>query len=425
MFVDKVEVKFVAGKGGNGLVSWRREKFIARGGPDGGDGGDGGDIIVEGSSSENTLVDFRYKKEISAEHGQNGAKRKKHGRRGKDLIIKLPVGTVITNEKPQTLTDITEVGQRHIIAKGGKGGFGNAHFVSSRRQAPKIAELGEPGEALNLTLELKMIADVGLVGLPNAGKSTLLSKVSNARPEIADYPFTTLRPHLGVVDISDSSILLADIPGLIEGASKGKGLGDEFLRHVERTKVLIHVIDAYQEDIVGAYQTIISELKAYKVDLSKRPQIVAINKTDNMPQDMISDITKKLKRSMPKKDKLFTISALSGEGLKQLMLAAYDEVVKSRKKPANAKQSEKDIPILRLKATDDNWKVIKRDKKFIVSGPKIERFAVRTDFSNSAGVERLRDIMRKIGIMHELERRKINPNDEIQIGQNTNHTIKY
>ncbi|HQU09741.1 MAG TPA: GTPase ObgE, partial [Opitutales bacterium] len=235
MFVDKAIVSVKAGDGGDGHLSFRREKFVERGGPDGGDGGDGGDVVFVASANKNTLADFRYKKELKAQDGAPGGKSRRHGKSGADLVVQVPEGTIVLSDKEEVLADLADDGASAVIAHGGLGGFGNAHFVSSTRQAPKVAEKGEPGEELNVRLELKMIADVGLVGLPNAGKSTLLSVVSQARPEIADYPFTTLTPNLGVVDIDKTkSLLFADIPGLIEGAAKGKGLGDEFLRHVER-----------------------------------------------------------------------------------------------------------------------------------------------------------------------------------------------
>jgi GTPase len=417
MFVDKVNVRLVAGKGGNGIVSFRHEKFVERGGPDGGDGGDGGDIFLLGSNSENTLADFRYKKEIKAEAGQPGGKRKRHGKSAEPTIIKLPVGTVVADSEGNIIADLTKPGEKILAAKGGKGGFGNAHFVSSRRQAPKLAEKGEPGEAVAATFELKMIADVGLVGLPNAGKSTLLSRISNAHPEIANYPFTTLMPHLGVVDVdSKNSLLVADIPGLIAGASKGKGLGDEFLRHVERTSVLIHLIDAYHNDIAESYKTIQSELKAYKIDLSKRPQVIAVNKIEGLPGDMVSDIKETLKKVAPKNAKIYPISAQSGEGIRE-MLFEIAKQSKAAQKKTTSKKEEKSVPILRLPDDDKAWKISKTKDGFVVTGKKIERFALRTDFNNQAGVERLREIMRKMGIMHELERKKINPGDAILVGK--------
>ncbi len=414
MFVDKVKVKVAGGDGGDGVVSFRHEKFIDRGGPDGGDGGDGGDVIAVGSVNQNTLASFRFHKELIAKSGQAGAKQKKHGKRGSDLEVKVPVGTVMSDAQGTLIADVTQDGQRVVIAKGGKGGYGNAHFVSSRRQAPKVAEKGEPGVELEVTMELKLIAEVGLVGLPNAGKSTLLARISNAKPEIADYPFTTTKPNLGVADLAnDKSLLVADIPGLIKGASAGRGLGDEFLRHIERTKILIHVIDAYQEDITTAYLTIRDELKAYRIDLSTRQEVVALNKIDGLDEEIVADQLSKLRKVMQKNTKLFPISAVSGVGVKELLfavakeLSTYEEI---------DKKSPSTIPIITLGDKASAWSVRHKDKTFTVIGPKIERFAKRTNFDNPAGIDRLRDIMRKMGIMHELERQKINPGDHIIIG---------
>jgi GTPase len=419
MFVDKVSVTVAGGDGGNGIVSWRHEKFIDRGGPDGGDGGHGGNVVVVGSNRENTLASFRYQNELVAKAGTAGTKQKKHGRNGNDLEVHLPVGTVVYDEQNQVIADLTEDGQRVVIAKGGNGGFGNAHFVSSRRQAPKVAEKGEPGQRFEATFELKMIAEVGLIGLPNAGKSTLLARISNAKPEIANYPFTTIRPNLGVADVDGKrSVLVADIPGLIEGASEGKGLGDEFLRHVERTKVLVHLIDAYNEDVTKAYKTIRAELAAYKVDMSERPEIVALNKIDGLDQDIIDDLTSQLKKVVAKETPLFAISAASGAGITQLLR----EVVKVCDRVVEEATEEADeIPTITLENTEDSWYVTKTDEGFVVTGAKIERFAMRTDFENEAGIERLRDIMRKMGIMHELERQKIDPDELIIIGRQTEY----
>lgn len=424
MFVDKVNVKIRAGKGGDGKLSFRHEKFISRGGPDGGDGGNGGNLLAVASNNQNTLANFRYKKEIGAEPGHNGEKRKKHGKNGKDLIVKLPVGTVIYGPNGQILADLTKDGQSEIIASGGKGGYGNAHFVSSTRQAPRVAEKGEPGEEFEAILELKMLADIGLVGLPNAGKSTLLGRISNAHPEVANYPFTTLSPNLGVVDIDKThSVLVADIPGLIKGASKGKGLGDEFLRHVERTKLLIHMIDAYQDDIVAAYQTIQQELADYAVDLSKRPQIIAINKVDGLDEEIVSDLVQKLKRPVKRGTKIMPISAQSGKGTKELLREAQ-ELLKKTSSKTKKKKPEK-LPVIKLNNTDDSWKVTKTKDGFLVKGAKIERFATRTDFDSEAGIQRLKDIMRKMGIMHELERKKIKLGGTVQIGPDDTYRLKY
>ncbi|MBW3569205.1 GTPase ObgE [Candidatus Parcubacteria bacterium] len=420
MFVDKVEVTIRAGKGGDGKLSFRHEKFVERGGPDGGDGGNGGDVYAEASNNQNTLASFRYKKLVAANPGDNGEKRKKHGRAGQNLVVKLPVGTVITTADGNVIADLTYNGQKELIAKGGKGGFGNAHFTSSTRQAPRIAEFGEPGEEFAAVFELKMIADIGLIGLPNAGKSTLLAKISNARPEIADYPFTTLKPNLGVVDIDkDTTVLFADIPGLIEGASQGKGLGDEFLRHVERTKLLVHLVDAYQDNIAQAYQTIIDELAAYSPKLAKKPQIVVINKIEGLDQEIIGDHINTIKKSAKRGTKILAISAHSGQGVQQLLFEIKKYLQKVAEKQAKTKRPEDELPVIKLPKLEADWRVVKRKNEFVVIGRKIERFASRTDFDSSAGVQRLRDIMRKMGIMNELERRQIKPGQKIIVDQNS------
>lgn len=419
MFIDKATVIVQAGDGGNGIVSFRHEKFIDKGGPDGGDGGNGGDVVFLATRNENTLANFRFQKELKAEPGKAGSKRKKHGRSGQDLIVRVPVGTTITDDKGEIVADLAEDGQRAIIAKGGKGGFGNAHFMSSRRQAPRVAEKGEPGEVLQGQLELKMIADVGLVGLPNAGKSTLLSVISNARPEIADYPFTTLTPNLGVVDVDgEVSILFADIPGLIEGAAEGKGLGDEFLRHVERTAVLLHLIDGYQEDVAEAYTTIQNELAAYKVDLSAKPQIVALTKVEGLDDEIIQDQLQAIEQVAPKGTHMLTISAQSRRGITELLRTVRTIVESERAQKQEEQQAaEEDVPVLGLISDETAWTVSKEGDIFVVRGAKIERFASRTQFENEEGVQRLRDIMRKTGILHELVRQGIEPGDSIEIGK--------
>lgn len=414
----------MAGPGGNGKLSFRREKFISKGGPDGGDGGNGGNVVLCASRNQNTLAAFRYQKELKAEPGKPGDKSRKHGRSGKDLLVAVPVGTVATFEG-KIVADLIEDGQQAVVAKGGKGGFGNAHFVSSRRQAPTFAEKGEPGEEFDLLLELKMIADVGLVGLPNAGKSTLLSKVSNARPEIADYPFTTLTPNLGVVDIDkDSSVLFADIPGLIEGAAEGKGLGHDFLRHIERTAVILHLIDSYNEDVAGVYQTVRAELEAYQPELIKRPEIIALTKVEGLDNEIIDDLMSQLQRVSPPNTPIFAISAQSGEGLQQLRFAIKDMVHEVRSRPAEEEDAPA-IPILTLDDTSKEWAVEKKGSRFIVTGQKVETFARRTDFSNEQGVQRLRDIMRRMGIMHELRRQGIEAGNDVQLGAKHSDTFSY
>ncbi|HUC89815.1 MAG TPA: GTPase ObgE [Patescibacteria group bacterium] len=418
-FIDKALVSVKAGDGGNGNVSFRHEKFIDKGGPDGGDGGDGGSVILVASRNQNTLVSFRFQKELTASDGSPGSKTNKHGRNGRDLLVQVPVGTVATDEHGVIIADLPEDGAKAVIAKGGGGGFGNAHFISSTRQAPQVAEKGEAGEQLAVQLEMKMIADVGLVGLPNAGKSTLLSVISNARPEIADYPFTTIVPNLGVVDVDDQATLLfADIPGLIEGAAEGKGLGDEFLRHVERTAVLVHLIDAYQEDVAVAYKTIQDELKAYKIDLSARPQVVVLTKIEGLDSDIIKDQMSKLKKVVPKDVILTSISAQSKQGVPELLRAVAKLVATERahERAAEIAIESPSVPILTLEDQDDAWEVSREENAFVVRGSKIERFAARTNFDSPAGVERLRDIMQKQGIMHELVRQGVNSGDSVRVG---------
>jgi GTP-binding protein len=415
MFVDKAQIKLQAGNGGDGAVSFRHEKFIDKGGPDGGDGGDGGDIVLKASRNQNTLSNFRYKKQLKAEDGSPGFKSKKHGKSGKDLIVDVPIGTVLTDVDGQLVADLVNDGETVVVAKGGKGGFGNAHFISSTRQAPRIAEKGEPGEEYEAQLEIKMIADVGIIGLPNAGKSTFLSVVSNAKPEIANYAFTTLTPNLGVVDIDGRSLLLADIPGLIEGASSGKGLGDEFLRHVERTKVLLHLIDVYNDDLAAAYKTIIGELAAYKMDLSKKPQVIALTKTEGVDQEIIQDAMNTLKGVTPRGTSVHAISSASSYGVKALLRVLLKQVDKQAKNAEKTSLRDK-LPVITLRGEDKAWKVEKTEAGFKVTGRKIEKFAARTRFGDYHSEQRLSDIMRRMGIIHELQRQGIQAGQKIRIG---------
>lgn len=416
MFVDRVQVGLEAGNGGNGYSSFRQEKFVDRGGPDGGDGGKGGSIILAASRNQNTLAKFRFQKVLKAEDGQPGFKQKMHGKSGEDLIVPVPVGTVVLDGDGVELADLAEDNQQVVIAAGGKGGFGNAHFVSSVRQAPTVAERGEKGEKLQAVLELRMIADVGLVGLPNAGKSTLLSVISNAKPEIANYPFTTLTPNLGVVDVdAGSSLLFADIPGLIEGASEGKGLGDEFLRHVERTKVLIHLIDAYQDDIAATYTTIQNELRDYKADLTKKPQVVVLTKIEGLDDEIVKDRLSELQALVPAETPLMAISAQSKQGVKELLYEVKSLVEKAREAEAEAKAAEPKVPVYRLPVSEKNFHVEKHDGYFVVTGHRIEKFAARTNFGDEAGERRLKDILKKMGILKELERQEIIPGQKIHI----------
>ncbi len=460
MFVDIAKVSLKAGKGGNGAVSFRHEIYIPKGGPDGGDGGKGGDIVFRADRNTNTLVDFRFTPILTAENGKNGAGQRAAGRSGKDLIIDVPIGTCVyriesssaTSESAEKtepkqerilIADLTTDRQEAIIAHGGTGGFGNAHFKSSTRQAPRIAEIGEPGEEFEAELELKSMADVGLVGLPNAGKSTFLSVVSNAKPEIADYPFTTITPNLGVATIDNRDLLIADIPGLIEGASEGKGLGHDFLRHVDRTAVLLHLVDVYNEDAGKAYQTIRKELDKYS-DLKNRPEIVALTKCEGVDQDIIKMQMTSILDNNPEAV-IFTISSSAHQGLTELLRELAVAVDKRRKEHPSANASSisdsgtaasglreakteehskgsnslsSDIPTISLSpsALKDTWKVNKiDDNHFMVTGEKIEKFARKTDPNNYASLNRLRDIMKKMGIRAELTTQGAKPDSLIMI----------
>lgn len=449
MFVDKARVSLKAGKGGDGAVSFRHEIYIPKGGPDGGDGGKGGDIIFRADKDTNTLIDFRFTPILEAENGKNGSGQRSAGRSGKDLIIEVPIGTCVykVDQERIFLADLVEDGQEAIIAKGGDGGFGNAHFKSSTRQTPIIAEVGEPGEEFEAELELKSMADVGLVGLPNAGKSTFLSVVSNAKPEIADYPFTTITPNLGVATIDEKDLLIADIPGLIEGASEGKGLGHDFLRHVDRTAVLLHLVDIYNDDAGEAYQIIRNELDKYS-DLKDRPEIVALTKCEGVDEDIIKMQMSSILAKNPNAQ-IFPISAQAHQGLTEVLRElkqVYDVSIEQAKKkfvqdesfetvrdngsdtasePRNdgrersgsRKIHSNDIPTISLSkdALKDTWKVEKKDDKFVVAGEKIEKFARRTDLNNYASVNRLRDIMKKMGIRAELTTQGAKPDSIISI----------
>ena len=449
MFVDTAKVKLKAGRGGDGAVSFRHEIYIPKGGPDGGDGGKGGSIIFRADKDTNTLLSFRFTPELTAEDGKNGSGTRSAGRSGKDLIVEVPIGTQVWKSEPSAsertlLADLISDGQEAVIAKGGDGGFGNAHFKSSTRQAPIIAEVGEPGEEFEAELELKLLADVGLVGLPNAGKSTFLSVVSNAKPEIADYPFTTLTPNLGVATIDGKDLLIADIPGLIEGAAEGKGLGHAFLRHVDRTAVLLHLVDVYNDDAGEAYATVRKELEEYS-DLKDRPEIVALTKCEGLDPDLIEMQKQSILAKNPKA-RVFAISSSAHEGLNDLLRAASREVAAGASPSvaahhggccrAIAAEPRKDgredsgdaseglrkatdtIPTISLnpELVKTTWQITKDDDgKFIVTGEKIEKFARRTDYNNYASLNRLRDIMKKMGIRAELTSKGAEPDSIISI----------
>ena len=349
MFVDTAKVFIKAGKGGNGAISFRHEIYIPKGGPDGGDGGKGGDVVFVASKDCDTLIDFRFQPKLIAEDGKAGFGQKSSGKSGKDLLVEVPIGTVVKREDGSIAADLTHDGERAIVAHGGDGGYGNWHFRSSTRQTPRIAELGNPGESFNAELELKLLADVGLVGFPNAGKSTFLSVVSNATPEIADYPFTTITPNLGVAKVDDHSILIADIPGLIEGASEGKGLGDRFLRHVERTKVLLHLIDVYNDDAGKAYADIRQELANYSAELAGRPELVALTKIEGLDEEIIKmQMAAILEQNL--NAKVMAISAAAHQGVQELLRELRLMIVENQAaEPAEAEQTtEEEIPVITL-----------------------------------------------------------------------------
>ena len=337
-FLDEAKVYVASGAGGNGCISFRREKFIEFGGPNGGDGGKGGDVYIEAVDGLNTLIDYRYQQHFKGQRGENGMGKDRHGAGGKDVTLKVPAGTQVYEEDGETLlADLVNVGDRVMIAKGGNGGFGNAYFKSSTNQAPRNANPGQPGQELTIRLRLKLIADAGLVGLPNAGKSTFLARVTAAKPKIADYPFTTLHPQLGVVRVDDREFVLADLPGLIEGAHEGVGLGDRFLGHTERCRVLLHLVDGTSDDVVAAYKTVRGELEAYGNGLEDKPEIVALSKTDAMTSDEIKKQIAKFKKATKKTP--LVLSSASGEGVTEVLRELF-KIVGNDSQPRAAKKKE-------------------------------------------------------------------------------------
>lgn len=419
MFADSAKIFIKSGKGGDGHVSFRRELFVPNGGPDGGDGGRGGDIIFEVDKGLNTLTDFRHVRKYAATPGEQGGKRNCHGKNGEDLVIKVPEGTVIKDfETGRVIMDMSGSHMREVILKGGRGGNGNQHYATSTMQVPKYAQPGQDGQELWVLLELKVIADVGLVGFPNVGKSTLLSRVSNARPKIANYHFTTLNPNLGVVDLDgNAGFVMADIPGLIEGASEGIGLGHAFLKHVERTKVLIHVVDAAStegRDPIADIQAINKELEKYNPELLKRPQVIAANKIDAIWSEDEDPVAKIKEAFEPGGIKVFPISAVSGKGVKELLYHVY-ELLQTMDDAPVVFEAEY-VPSEELRIEDLPYTVeMEEDGVFVVEGPKIEKMLGYTNLDSEKGFEFFQKFLKETGILEELEAAGIEEGDTVRM----------
>ncbi len=413
MFIDQVNIHVKSGKGGDGMVHFRREKYEPRGGPDGGDGGKGGDLIIEVKSTLNSLSHFRPKQSFTAEDGVNGGSSQMTGRHGKELVIHVPPGTVIFDaETGSLLGDLTNPGQQLVVCKGGRGGRGNQHFATSRNQAPRTAERGEPHEERMLRLELKLIADIGIIGLPNAGKSTLLSVLTNAKPKIGDYPFTTLEPNLGVARIDDdTTVVLADIPGLIEGAHEGAGLGHDFLRHIQRTRILIHMIDGLSEDPIADYSQINTELSLFDPKLGRKPQMVVINKIDQPDvQERLKDIQASFKK---KKVDVITASAMARTNTREILLSAFRML---QELPPEAVEEEA-LPVYKPEVDPNLFNIHREDgDKWRVSGVAIERAAKMTYWEHYGSVRRFQKLMQKLGVDKALREAGVQDGDTVFVG---------
>ncbi|MBR6615651.1 MAG: GTPase ObgE [Lachnospiraceae bacterium] len=418
MFTDSAKVFIKSGDGGNGHVSFRREIYVPNGGPDGGDGGKGGDIIFEVDDGLNTLVDFRHVRKYVAQPGEEGGKRRCHGANGKDLIIKVPQGTVVKDmETGKVITDMSGENRREVILRGGKGGLGNMNFATATMQAPKYAQPGQPGAELWVQLELKVLADVGLVGFPNVGKSTLLSRVSNARPKVANYHFTTLNPHLGVVNLGDgNSFVMADIPGLIEGASEGAGLGHEFLRHIERTKVLLHVVDGASvegRDPVEDIHMIMEELRAYNPKLLELPQAIAANKLDALYDEEMNPLQALKDEFESQGIPVFGISAVSGEGVNELLYYLFKVLSTVDRTP---KIFEKEFEVEYLTDRNLPYTVEKNeDGEYVVEGPRIEKMLGYTNLESEKGFNFFQKFLKENGILEALEEAGIQEGETVRM----------
>lgn len=418
MFADRAKIFIRSGKGGDGHVSFRRELYVPNGGPDGGDGGKGGDLIFETDKGLNTLIDFRHRRKYAAGDGEQGGKRRCHGKDGKDLVLHVPEGTVVKEAKTgKVIADMSGENHRQVILKGGKGGLGNQHFATATMQVPKYAQPGQPGMELEVMLELKVIADVGLIGFPNVGKSTLLSRVTNADPKIANYHFTTLNPNLGVVDLEGAKgFVMADIPGLIEGASEGVGLGHEFLRHIERTKLMIHVVDAAGtegRDPVEDIYKINAELKAYNPQIAERPQVIAANKTDLIYGEEDETILRLKKEFEPQGIQVFPISGVSGKGIKELLYAVSQKLDTLDSEPVVFEQEY--FPEDELIYEELPYTVERQDDVYVVEGPKIEKMLGYTNLDSEKGFAFFQKFLKDTGILDELEEAGIQEGDTVKM----------
>jgi len=412
-FIDKVSLKLKAGNGGDGLVAFHRDKYVPLGGPSGGDGGDGASIIFEADSNRSTLLDLRYKKNIRGADGERGKTKKMYGASAEDVVIKVPLGTIVKDkESGLVLADLTEANQQAIIAKGGKGGKGNRHYASSRNTAPEKAQLGEAGQQLEVIVELKVLADVGLLGLPSVGKSTLLSVVSSARPEIADYPFTTLTPQLGLVKVDESfSFVMADLPGLIEGASQGKGLGHEFLKHMERCRLLLHVLDMGHEDPLDDFETINQELALYPGSLQQRKQLVLANKMDEVGSEEKLSL---FKEKYPDLEVFETITLLN-EGLKPVLYRIKELLPEIPLYPIYEKEDEQ-YKVFTYEGEKPEYEIENSNGEWFISGEKLLRYVQRLDLHLEEDALKLARTLRKMGIDEELKRLGCKEGDSIYIG---------
>lgn len=420
MFADSANIYIRSGKGGDGHVSFRREIFVPAGGPDGGDGGKGGDIIFEVDEGLNTLADFRYKRKFCAADGENGGKQRCSGRNGEDLVLKVPEGTIIKDtESGKVIADMSHENRREVILRGGRGGKGNQHYATATMQVPKYAQPGQRAQELNVTLELKVIADVGLVGFPNVGKSTFLSRVTNAKPKIANYHFTTLNPNLGVVDLDGSDgFVIADIPGLIEGASEGIGLGHEFLKHIERTKVIIHLVDAAGvegRDPVDDIKKINNELSSYNEELLQKPQVIAANKIDVLYGEEEEEAISKIKEAFePEGIQVFPISAVSGKGVKELLYHVSDMLKNIDETPI---VFEREYFPENISTADEPFTVTfdEAEGVYVVEGPRIERMLGYTNIDSEKGFEFFQRFLKDNGILEELEGLGIEDGDTVRM----------